>query len=194
MYPPSRFPCCVLLALSWNTMKIQVQISWVGQSTSTHPNCIEARRHVCLFYPHFFECLFVCRVERRKQKRDVEKTHKCTHPNCINAQRSTLGQAMMMVMMIRNDYDGGNDDDEGNDDDDDDDVGGGGKLAIKGRPAPRARSEAFILLHRSLHSLRPSAFLFFFSARPSAFLPIREILLCGFFSQFRVSIFLQHHF
>ena len=33
----SRFPCCVLLALSWNTtneqMKIQVQISWVGQST-----------------------------------------------------------------------------------------------------------------------------------------------------------------
>ena len=79
----------------------------------------------------------------------------------------------MMVMMIRNDYDGGNDDDEGNDDDDDDDddvggnenddidddVGGGGKLAIKGRPAPRARSEAFILLHRSLHSLRPSAFL-----------------------------------
>ena len=76
-----------------------------------------------------------------------------------------------MVMMIRNDYDGGNDDDEGNhdddddddvggnDNDDDDDVGGGGKLAIKGRPAPRARSEAFILLHRSLHSLRPSAFL-----------------------------------
>ena len=79
---------------------------------------------------------------------------------------------MMMVMMIRNDYDigndddegnddydGGNDDDEGNDDDDDDAVGGGGNLAIKGRPAPRARSEAFILLHRSLHSLRPSAFL-----------------------------------
>ena len=33
--PISRFPCCVLLALSWNTnqqMKIQVQISWVGQS------------------------------------------------------------------------------------------------------------------------------------------------------------------
>ena len=26
----SRFPCCVLLALSW---KIQAQISWVGQST-----------------------------------------------------------------------------------------------------------------------------------------------------------------
>ena len=103
---------------------------------------------------------------------------------------------MMMVMMIRNDYDGGNDDDEGNDDyddddvggnddddDDGDDVGGGGKLAIKGRPAPRARSEAFILLHRSLHSLPPSAFL-----------PIREILLCGYVSQFRVSIFLQHHF
>ena len=68
---------------------------------------------------------------------------------------------MMMVMMIRNDYDGGNDDDVGGNDNDDgdDDVGGGGKLAIKGRPAPRARSEAFILLHRSLHSLRPSAFL-----------------------------------
>ena len=32
-----RFPCCVLLALSWNTTqqkKFQVQISWVGQSTS----------------------------------------------------------------------------------------------------------------------------------------------------------------
>ena len=102
---------------------------------------------------------------------------------------------MVMVMMIKNDYDGGNDDYEGNDDDDDDDVGGndnndddddvggGGKLAIKGRPAPRARSEAFILLHRSLHSLPPSAFL-----------PIREILLCGYVSHFRVSIFLQHHF
>ena len=30
----SRFPCCVLLALSWNPMKIQVHISWVGQSTN----------------------------------------------------------------------------------------------------------------------------------------------------------------
>ena len=37
---PSRFPCCVLLALSWNTtneqMKIRVQISWVGQSTKSY--------------------------------------------------------------------------------------------------------------------------------------------------------------
>ena len=37
--PSSRIPWCVLLALSWNTnhmeqMKIQVQISWVGQSTN----------------------------------------------------------------------------------------------------------------------------------------------------------------
>ena len=36
----SRFPCCVLLALSWNTkMKIQVQISWVGQSTNMSDTC-----------------------------------------------------------------------------------------------------------------------------------------------------------
>ena len=36
---PGRFPCCVLLALSWNTnetqMKIQVRKSWLEQSTST---------------------------------------------------------------------------------------------------------------------------------------------------------------
>ena len=40
--PISRFPCCVLLALSWNTnqqMKIQVQISWVGQSTIRQCYC-----------------------------------------------------------------------------------------------------------------------------------------------------------
>ena len=32
----SRFPCCVLLVLSWNTtkMKIRKEMSWVGQSTS----------------------------------------------------------------------------------------------------------------------------------------------------------------
>ena len=31
--PYSRFPLCVLLTLSWKQMKIQIQISWVGQST-----------------------------------------------------------------------------------------------------------------------------------------------------------------
>ena len=34
LFFPSRFSCCVLLALSQTRMKIQLQISWVGQSTT----------------------------------------------------------------------------------------------------------------------------------------------------------------
>ena len=67
---------------------------------------------------------------------------------------------------------------------DHDDVGGGGKLAIKGRPAPRARSEAFILLHRSLHSLRPSAFLSFSRPVPLLFYPLGKYCFVDFSPNF----------
>ena len=41
----SRFRRCVRIALSWNTtkMKIQVQISWVGQSTRVVGACLNAK-------------------------------------------------------------------------------------------------------------------------------------------------------
>ena len=98
---------------------------------------------------------------------------------------------VVVVVVIDDADDDGNDDDDddGDDDDDDDDDGGGGKLAIKGRPAPRARSEAFILLHRSLHSLRPSAFLPIREGAKYCFVDLSSNFLTQFFCNTIFSLF-----